>query len=465
MIGVIAQREFTEFVRDGRLFWAGGIMLLLVVTALGVGWQRQNHLHAERHAAQHLDYEDWLQQDERHPHDAAHQGMHVFKPEPPLSIIDPGIGPYVGSTIWLQAHRQSEVKFRPAQDATGLQRFGTFSAAWLVQILAPLLIIVLGFNAFAGERELGTLRQLMSLGVSSRALLWGKALALAIAIGVLLAPGIVVAAVAVVIESKAGLLLDSLVRFFLLGLVYTVYLGIAIFVVLAVSARASSSRVALIALLALWIGGVLLAPRVMSDISRHVHPSPSRTEFASDLSDDLKRQHDKAWREQFGVASGWGPDLPLSKWGVALAVNDRVGYDVMDHHFGTLWDTFEKQQRMQEWAGFLVPVLALRSFSMSMSGTDFAQHRDFAVAAERQRRLVQDIMSQDLIKHADPLGDRHFAYQANKELWAKVPPFDYAPPPLTFALRHQGSAFAILSAVLIVVGIIAIRSVPRRLPL
>jgi ABC-2 type transport system permease protein len=171
MISVIARREFTEFVRDGRLFWAGGIMLLLVVTALGVGWQRQNHLHAERHAAQQLDYEDWLQQDERHPHDAAHQGMHVFKPEPPLSIIDPGIGPYVGSTIWLQAHRQSEVKFRPAQDATGLQRFGTFSAAWLVQILAPLLIIVFGFNSFAGERELGTLRQLMSLGVSSRALL------------------------------------------------------------------------------------------------------------------------------------------------------------------------------------------------------------------------------------------------------------------------------------------------------
>jgi ABC-2 type transport system permease protein len=465
MISVIARREFTEFVRDGRLFWAGGIMLLLVVTALGVGWQRQNHLHAERHAAQQLDYEDWLQQDERHPHDAAHQGMHVFKPEPPLSIIDPGIGPYVGSTIWLQAHRQSEVKFRPAQDATGLQRFGTFSAAWLVQILAPLLIIVFGFNSFAGERELGTLRQLMSLGVSSRALLWGKSLALAIGMGALLAPGIVVAVAAVAIESEPSLLLDSLLRFFLLGLAYAAYLAITIFAVLAVSARASSSRVALITLLALWIGGVLLAPRVMSDISRHVHPSPSRTEFASGLSDDLKRQHDKAWREQFGVTSGWGPDLPLSKWGVALAVNDRVGYDVLDHHFGTLWDTFEKQQRMQEWAGLLVPVLAVRSFSMGMSGTDFAQHRDFAVAAERQRRLVQDIMSQDLIKHADPLGDRHFAYQANKELWAKVPPFDYAPPSLAFALRHHGSAFAILSAVLIVVVTIAIRSVPRRLPL
>jgi ABC-2 type transport system permease protein len=465
MIRLIAQREFTEFVRDGRLFWAGGIMLLLVVTALGVGWQRQSHVHAERHAAQHLDYEDWLQQDERHPHDAAHQGMHVFKPEPPLSIIDPGIGPYVGSTIWLQAHRQSEVKFRPAQDATGLQRFGTFSAAWLIQILAPLLIIVFGFNAFAGERELGTLRQLMSLGVSSRALLWGKALALAMGIGVLLVPGVVVAAAAVVIESEPARLLDSALRFLVLGLAYAVYLAIAIFVVLAVSARASSSRVALISLLALWIVGVLLAPRVMSDLSRHVYPSPSRTEFASDLSTDLKSEHDKAWREQFGVSTGWGPDLPLSKWGVALQVNDHVGYGVLDRHFGALWDTFEKQQRMQEWAGVLIPVLAVRSFSMGVAGTDFVQHRDFSVAAERQRRLVQDIMSQDLIDHADPLGDRHFAYQADKELWAKVPAFDYATPSLAFVLRHHWAGFAILSAVLAAAVVLALLFVPRRLPL
>ncbi len=465
MIGLIARREFTEFVRDGRLIWAGGIVLLLIVTALGVGWQRQSNLHAERHAAQHLDYEDWLHQDERHPHDAAHQGMYVFKPEPPLSIIDPGVGPYVGSTIWLQAHRQSEVKFRPAQDATGLQRFGTFSAAWLVQVLAPLLIIIFGFNAFAGERELGTMRQVLSLGVSPRQLLWGKALALAMGIGVLLAPGVVVAAAAVLIESEPAQLPDSLLRFALLGLSYAIYLGIVIFVVLAVSARASSSRVALISLLALWIVGVLLAPRVMSDLSRHVYPSPSRTEFASDLSVDLKSEHDKAWAEHFGVGSAWGPDLPLNKWGVALAVNDHVGYGVLDRHFGALWDTFEKQQRMQEWVGLLVPVLAVRSFSMGMSGTDFIQHRDFSIAAERQRRIVQDIMSQDLIDHADPLGDRHFAYQASKDLWSKVPAFDYRTPSIAFVLRHHWSGLAILSIVLALVATLALVSVPRRLPL
>ena len=130
---LIARRDLTELVRGGRLYWMGGLLLVLLATSLGVGWQRHRESQGERARAQALDYADWLAQPERHPHDAAHQGMHVFKPEAPLSIIDPGIGPYVGSTLWLRAHRQTEVKFRPAQDATGLTRFGSLSAAWVLQ--------------------------------------------------------------------------------------------------------------------------------------------------------------------------------------------------------------------------------------------------------------------------------------------------------------------------------------------
>src|SRR5690606_32086420 len=177
MLLLIARRELTELWRDGRLLWSGGLIIILTCVALAVGWQRQQEVAAERSIAQELDYDDWVNQSAKHPHDAAHQGMHVFKPAPPLSIVDPGIEPFVGSTLWLQAHRQSEMKFRPAQDATGLQRFGTLSVAWVLQILGPLLVIVLGFNSIAGEREQGTWRQALSLGVSAEKLLWGKALA------------------------------------------------------------------------------------------------------------------------------------------------------------------------------------------------------------------------------------------------------------------------------------------------
>lgn len=459
---LIAARDIREVVRDGRLPWTGGLIVVLLLTALAVGWQRQAELQAERVTAQALDYDDWLAQPARHPHDAAHQGMHVFKPEPPLSIIDPGIGPYVGSTLWLQTHSQSETKFRPAQDATGLQRFGTLSGAWVIQVLGPLLVIILGFNAFAGEREQGTLRQVMSLGVTARTLLAGKFLALVSSISILLLPPFMIGACAALLQSAAPQVIDTATRLASLAVGCTAYLGIWIFVVLGVSARIRTSRMALITLLGIWIASAVLLPRAISDLSDAAFPSPSRTEFNQALSDDLGKAQRRVWREEFGVDSAWSPDLPLSKWGAALVKNDLAGYDVFDRHYAALWDSFEHQRRVQELSGFIAPTLALRSFSMAMAGTDFSQHRDFAEAGERHRRVIQDLVSADLAEHADPLGNQHFSYNADPSFWAKVPRFDYRPPSAGFAWQSAWISGAVLLVTLLLCAAVALVVTPRR---
>jgi len=462
MVRLIAQRELTELWRDGSLAVAGGLVLVLLVSSLLVGWQRQREIGAERQVAQALDYDDWLQQRERHPHDAAHQGMHVFKPEPALSMVDPGIQPYVGSTIWLQAHRQSELKFRPAQDATGLQRFGSLSPAWILQVLGPLLVIVLGFNAFAWEREQGTLRQLLSLGVPPRRLLWGKALALACALALLLVPATFAVLVALG-GAAGGESRGTLVaRFVWLAAAYVGYLAIWIFAVLAGSARARTSRISMFALTVLWIVTVVLAPRVMADLAQRWYPTPTRTQFEHAISRDLSATYREAWLEAFGTETRWGPDLPLEKWGISLRIDDHAGYGVTDVHFGRLWDTFDAQRRLQEWSGLLFPVLAIRSFSMGVAATDFAHHRHFSVAAEGHRRVMQDLMSDDLVEHADPLKDRHFAYQAGSELWQRVPRFDYRVPTVTFALRESWRGLLVLTAGVGLALTAALAAVPRR---
>lgn len=461
MIDLIARKDFLEFKRDGRLFWAGGVAILLILTSMAVGWQRQREASAEQRAAQELDYSDWLRQEMRHPHDAAHQGMHVFKPEPTLTIIDPGIGRYAGTTVWLQAHRQSDLKFQPAQDATGLQRFGDLSAAWVLQVLGPLLVIVFGFGAFAGEREQGTLRQTLSLGVSARRLLWGKALALGASIGTLLFPAVIAAVVAIGRGAESGTRLDAMMRLGWVATAYAVYFGIIIFLVLAVSAVAPSSRMALMALLAVWIVSAVMAPRVVSDFSRRLHPTPAKQDFLAKMNAELSEKSENVWQENFGVKAKWSPDLPLNKWGVALRVDDEIGYEVFSHHYGQLWDTFERQRRVQEWTGLIAPLLALRSFSMGMSGSDFAHHRHFTEAAEAHRHVIQDLMSEDLVRHADTLDHKHFAYQAGKDLWTTVPPFRYSLPGAGWAFRRNWPGFAVLAAGLLLSFAIARAAVSR----
>lgn len=459
MLRLIAGKDLREYVRDGRLYFAGGVVLVLLFTALGVGLQRYGEVAAERLAAQALDYDDWLAQPERHPHDAAHQGMHVFKPQSPLAILDPGIDPFVGSTIWLQAHRQGELKFRPAQDATGLQRFGELSPAWVLQVLGPLLVIVLGFDTFAGEREQGTLRQALSLGVSPTRLLWGKALALFGCIAALLVPAVVVIGAAVGVADASAF--ETVTRFMWLALGYGLYLGIAAFGVLAVSAAASSVRMSLVALLGLWIAGVTLVPRVASDLARAWHPSPSRLEFNSRLESEIGARASRAWQTEFGVAARWGTDLSLDKWGRALQVDDQASYAVVDAHFADLWDTFDRQQALQEWLGLAVPLLAIRAYSMGFAATDFAHHRDFSVAAERHRRVIQDVVSQDLVNNADTRGGGHFDYRADKDLWAAVPKFVYESPSVVWALRENLRSLAVLvlgfAATVCIAHLVAVR--------
>jgi ABC-2 type transport system permease protein len=444
VFALIAAKDAREIVRDGRLLWAGGLILLLLAVAMAAGWQRHAQVNSERSAGQALDYDAWLHQGRRHPHDAAEQGMHVFKPEPPLSILDPGIEPFVGSTVWLQAHRQSELKFRPARDATGLQRFGELSPAWVLQVLLPLLIIVIGFNAVSGEYERGTLRQLLSIGVSARSLLLGKAAALGGCIAILIVPAGTIFSVILLARIPEADRVDVACRIAWLAAGYGLYLGFYVFLTIAVSALVRSSRAALVLLLAFWVSTTLIAPRAASEVASLLYPTPSRLDFDEHLSHDIGEAAGQAWAANFGVRAQWDASLPLSKWGAALKVDDQAGYGVLDQTFGRLWDTFARQERLQRWVGLFAPVTALRSFSMGMAGTDFAQHRDFSSAAEAQRRTIQDIVSDDLIKHADPRGNAHFTYKAGPELWASVPQFHYSLPRTSFALTHHWQSLVLL---------------------
>ncbi|MCR6646053.1 MAG: ABC transporter permease [Terricaulis sp.] len=67
----------------------------------------------------------------------------------------------------------------------------------ILQVLMPLVIIFLGFSAFSGERERGTLRQLLSIGVPRGQLLWGKALGIGAAVALVVVPCMVLGAVAI----------------------------------------------------------------------------------------------------------------------------------------------------------------------------------------------------------------------------------------------------------------------------
>lgn len=302
----------------------------------------------------------------------------------------------MGVAVWLEAHKQNDFKYRPAHDRTAVQRFGEMTGAEVLQVLLPPFIVLMTFSAFAGEREQGTLRQLLSLGVNRRDLTLGKALGVSAALGLILAPATVFGVMALTLSSDEGLLAGDPGRAALLGVIYLAYFAILIAVSLGASARAKSSRLALVVLLTFWFANSLVATRAVSDVASALYPTPSSVEFQKALDVDMNRPGEMERRlnqrkaELFKRYNVNNVDaLPIAFAGVSLQEGENHGNEVFDRHFGALFDRFEQQNRVYQLGGLAAPMLAVRSVSMGLAGTDFQQHRHFAAAAENYRRGIQ----------------------------------------------------------------------------
>lgn len=445
MIAKIARKEFIEMTRDGRFRWASAIVFLLLVAALAMGWKHYTEVKAQHEAAQLASRRQWVNQGEKNPHSAAHYGVYAFKPKMTLSLVDTGLDPYTGVAVWLEAHYQNPFRYRPAEDATAVQRFGELTASTVLQLLLPLLIILLTFSAFAGEREQGTLRQLLSLGIKRRDLAAGKSLGIATALALLLIPATVIGVIALGLASENGELATGVPRLGLMVLAYLLYFGAFVGLSLMVSALAPSSRLALIALLGFWIVNGLVIPRFASDMSERLYPVPTSTAFWKGVNEEMKNgvdghnPADKRAEElkarvlnQYGVQKV--EDLPVNFAGISMQAGEEHGNEVFDTHYGKLWETYTRQERIHKGGAIVAPLLAVRSLSMGLAGTDFAQHRDFATAAEGYRRMLNKMMNDDFTHNA---GKADFGYFADASLWSKVPDFEYTAPETAWVLKNQ----------------------------
>ncbi|MEW6280660.1 MAG: ABC transporter permease subunit, partial [Candidatus Eremiobacterota bacterium] len=188
MIRSVAAHQLRLLWRDGSLRWGGGLLLLLMLLSLGLGWQNLAAARSEIEQARSGERRRWLEQGSKNPHSAAHWGVYAFRPRLAPAAIDPGLDPYLGVAVWVEAHKQNAAMFRPADDSTGLARWARLTPAFVLQKLVPLGLILFAFGAVAGERERGTLRQVLALGVNGRILLLGKAVGIATALTLLLSP-------------------------------------------------------------------------------------------------------------------------------------------------------------------------------------------------------------------------------------------------------------------------------------
>lgn len=438
VITLIARDELRLMRRNRVAVVAFGLLVMLTLAAALISWSHQRDIADTRARFQAQATQAFEAQPDRHPHRMVHFGNFIFRPLGPLAAFDPGVDAFTGNSMFLEGHRQNSANFGDIRQSSLLVRFGQLTPAFVLQVIAPLLLIFLGYGAVAREREHGTLRQMLMQGVSARALVLGKLWALGIVAALVGLPAMIAF---LLIAGQPGALAGPMV---VIALGYAAYLTLWAILVILVSALMRRGRDALLALLTLWAVLVILLPRVAPDIAAQAHALPTRLETDIAIAQDLHRLGDshnpddpffKAFKEktlrQYGVTRV--EDLPVNYKGLLAVEGEKLTSGLFDDYAGRSFAIQAAQSRLNDGFGIVSPAISLRRLSMAAAGTDLAGHRRFLTQAEAYRfdmvqmlnRLQADSVSYANDMASDAGADRRKRISADH--WHSIPQFRFQP--------------------------------------
>lgn len=436
---LIARDELRLMQRNRVAVIAVALLIMLAMVAAFVSWSHQRAIAEQRARFQTEATKAFDAQPDRHPHRVVHYGHFIFRPLGPLAAFDPGVDAFTGNSMFLEGHRQNTANFGDVRQSSLLVRFGQLTPAFVLQVIAPLLLIFLGYGVVARERERGTLRQLLVQGVSARQLIGGKLLALGAVAMLIGLPGMIGF---LFIAGQPGALAGPMA---IIAGGYAAYLALWAIIVILTSALAPRSRDALLALIALWAVAVILVPRVAPDVAAQAHPLTTKLETDIAIQRDLRRLGDShnpddpffaAFKQkilrQYGVSRV--EDLPVNYKGLLGMEGEKLTSGLFDDYAAKSFAVQAEQSSLMDHFGIVSPTVALRRLSMGAAGTDLNGHRRFLEQAESYRYdIIQRLnkLQADAVSYADDTADDVGADKRKRVSslnWQSIPAFTFKNP-------------------------------------
>lgn len=437
---ILLAREQWRFWWRSRLALAASMLFLalLVSTAVLTALRIAEQAHERRHQQQTAN-STFLAQPDRHPHRMVHYGHYVFRTPSPLAAFDPGLDPVTGQSLFLEGHRQNAAAFADSGASADLGGLAWLTPAFVYQLFAPLLIILLGHNAVARERESSTLAAILAQGISGVTVLGGKAIALLFAIALLLVPLLLVAVLAV----GQG---ESLAAALLMLAAYLLYLAVWGLLTLLLSLLAKQEQTALARLTALWLACALLLPSLAVNNTARTLPIAGQIETDLDMLEDLRKLGDghnaadpafarlrRDLLKEYGVDTV--EELPVNLRGVVAEYSEARITETLNAYADRRMAREQEQANLLARHGWLTPVLAIAQASRAIAATDLGNHQRFLRAAEALRfDFVQGLnrlhaqklaYSDDMQRSRDKAAERRTRIAA--ENWRVLADFHFVP--------------------------------------
>lgn len=461
----IAKKEVIAAFKNRTFVFLLLIIWLLIATAI-IGGQKSLRLYQQERAQAKDLFQKELAEQERDPHAAAHFGTYLFKPLTGLSLYDPGINNYTGSSYRVEAHNQSEMNYASSQDSDAIIRFGELSVASLFQLLLPLLIIFLCFSSITKEREDGTLKVLFTQGLKRRSLLWGKIIGNYFLIVMIVLPAIILLLV------KAVSVPSQVHRVLIFISAYLIYFLLFTSITVCISYLCKSSRNSLLILLCTWMWLCIISPKLLASIAATTYFLPSNDQFMKSVEHDFYNgikddgtYSERRARFQNAVLKEYGVDsvsqLPVNLDGLMMQNGEDYNTMVYHLHSKPVKETLVKQKTLIQAGAFFTPYLWISQLSMAVAGTDLYHHQDFHDKAGVYRNSFVRILNMELARNGSEYGT--YDYKVSKGFLQNMPEFNYQLPKVATVFSSQVVTISALIFWLIIL-ITAIEICIRRSP-
>jgi ABC-2 type transport system permease protein len=400
MIGTIVKQEWRLLKADRTLAAVVLLMALLVGYSLynGSAWvrfQRETLAGAEAEQAQRLtklkqdleDFETGRKEPKgfQDPRSAGAIGgttaaPYVAMPPAPLAALAIGQSDLYPYYFKLNLRsKQAILANDEIENPTNLLA-GRFDLAFVLIYLFPLLILALGYNMVASEREQGTLVLAMSQPVTMGQLVTGKVLLRG---GLLLSLVVVFTLVGAVVT---GVDLSSGTVWLRLGLwigMMTLYTAFWFGLAVLVNTWQSSSATNALTLAGCWLALVLVAPSVANLVATSLYPVPSRVEMVQAMRRAGKEAQSKGsvllakYMEDHPelMPEGEKPQADFASLTYAVQIEvDKQVQPVLDQFDAQV----TRQQDFVDRFRFFSPAILAQSAMNDLAGTSLGRYQHFS---------------------------------------------------------------------------------------
>lgn len=171
-----------------------------------------------------------------------------------------------------------------------LQEVPELDWSFIIKVILSLYVILLGYNAISGEKEQGTLRQILSNSIGRIKLLVAKYIALLLTVLVPFVSGVIISLIILGISIPQVLALKNLSRILVMLLLTLVYLSIFAFLSLLISSLIHRSSLVLLILLAVWVLFTIIIPNTSGILSQQLAKVPSEYQTAKQVGPMIQQQ-------------------------------------------------------------------------------------------------------------------------------------------------------------------------------